>query len=154
MVLGLKAGRLTRGKALQAAEQAHRRLQMLAEGSEMAASQIPVVTRLFIRATQEQASEPVTPIGSSGSSGWPDPLFNLLGLNGDDARHWASAEHANPGWLSESVPTISQTDSYSVFLELRLVILCSLPCDLVDRRSYYSPSAFDLVVFIRHIHSS
>lgn len=64
MVLGVRAERLTRGKALQAAEQAHRRLQMLAEGSEMAASEIPVVTRLFIRAAQAQASEPVTPIGS------------------------------------------------------------------------------------------
>lgn len=115
VVLGVKAGRLTRGKALQAAEQALRRLQMLAEVSEMAASGARVVTQLLIKATQERTPEPATPIGSSGSSDWPDPLLNLLGLDGDDARHWASAEHANPGLLSNSIPTISQIDSYSIF---------------------------------------
>ncbi|PKY04936.1 hypothetical protein P168DRAFT_317978 [Aspergillus campestris IBT 28561] len=117
VILGVKAGRLTRGKALQAAEQELRRLQMLAEVSEMASSGARVVTQLFIKATQNHASEPMTPIGSSGSSDWPDPLLNLLGLDGDDVRHWASTEHANPGLLSDSIPTISQIDSYSVLQE-------------------------------------
>ncbi|KAA8645828.1 hypothetical protein EYZ11_010711 [Aspergillus tanneri] len=119
VILGVKAGRLTRGKALQAAEQALRRLQMLAEVSEMAATGAHVVTQLFIKATQEQASESVTPMGSSGSSSWPGPLLNLLGLD-DDAGNWASAETANPSWMSESIPKIAQDDSYSVLQESRL----------------------------------
>ncbi|KAL4745606.1 hypothetical protein BDW72DRAFT_186415 [Aspergillus terricola var. indicus] len=111
VLLGVKAGRLTRNKALQAAEQALRRLQMLAVVSEMAASGAQVVTQLFIKATQEQASEPVTPMGSSGSSSWPGSLLNSLGLD-DDAGHRASAEHANHSWTLESIPTMAQDDSH------------------------------------------
>ncbi|KAL4740431.1 hypothetical protein BDV11DRAFT_214426 [Aspergillus similis] len=116
LLLGVKIGQLTRDKALRAAEQALRRLQMLAEVSEMAASGAHVVTQLFTMATQRQAPEPVTPMGPSGSSSWPGSLLNLLGLD-DDAGRRASAEHANPNWMSESFTTVSGDDSYSVLQE-------------------------------------
>ncbi|RDW78578.1 fungal specific transcription factor domain-containing protein [Aspergillus mulundensis] len=119
MLLGVKAGRLTRRKDLQAAEQALRRLQMLADFSEMAASGERVVTQLFIKASQEHASEPVAQTGSSGSSAWPGSLLDSLGLD-DNAGQWGFVEHANYGWLPESIPTMTQDDSYPVLQGSRL----------------------------------
>ncbi|KAL3429757.1 hypothetical protein BDV09DRAFT_202762 [Aspergillus tetrazonus] len=110
MLLGVRTECLTRDKAPQAAEQALRRLQMLAQVSEMAASGAHVVAQLFIKATRKQAPEPVTLMGSIGSSPLPGSLLNLLGLD-DDAGYRASAEHSNPSWMSESMPTMAEDGS-------------------------------------------
>lgn len=118
VLLGVKAGRLTRDRALQVAEQALRRLQMLASVSEMAASGAHVVTQLFIRATQEPASEPLIPTASSESSSWPGSLLNLLGLD-DYAGDRTSAERADSSWVPESIPTMARDDWYSLSQESR-----------------------------------
>ncbi|GAB1214931.1 hypothetical protein ATERTT37_004112 [Aspergillus terreus] len=116
VLLGVKAGRLTRHRALQAAEQALRRLQMLAGVSYMAASGAHVVTQLFVKATQEPASEPLIPMASSETSSLPGSLLNLLGLD-DYAGDNTSAEHEDPSWVSETIPTMARDEWNSLLQE-------------------------------------
>lgn len=58
-ILHVKVGKLTRRKCMHAAEQALRRLQMLADVSDMAASGSQVLTGLFIKASRSN-TETVT----------------------------------------------------------------------------------------------
>lgn len=103
-ILGLKVGRLTRAKSMQAVEKALGRLQVLAEVSDMAASGARVVSQLFVKASREDHREP-EPAEPSRSSPWPNTFSNLLGVD------W---EQSNPNLVTELLSNMVQEDPYSV----------------------------------------
>ncbi|KAI1380699.1 hypothetical protein F4677DRAFT_404340 [Hypoxylon crocopeplum] len=112
-ILGLKVGKLTRAKSMQAAEQALRRLQMLAEVSDMAASGARVMAQLFAKASMAKESTNSAAMLESGhgSTSWATTFSNLVEHN-DDPGQWAASEHWNLSLGSDLLSTIVHENAY------------------------------------------
>lgn len=111
-VLGIKA-KLTYRKAMQAAEQAVNRLQMLAEFSNMAASGARVAAQLFakaVRVKQKQSPSPVVPAGSSADSLWAPPYSTTMGVD-EGQKQWPSLEHTDPVLMTDIFSSMAQEDA-------------------------------------------
>ena len=109
-LLGLKFGRLTRKRFIQAAEKGLDRLQMLAEVSDMAATGARTLAQLLINVSRDVES--VSPITSS-SSGWnTTPFSGLLGVD-CEAGYPASSEYSNPSLITDSLSMMAPEDSYA-----------------------------------------
>ncbi|PGH03523.1 hypothetical protein AJ79_07358 [Helicocarpus griseus UAMH5409] len=113
-ILGIKFGRITPEKLMQAAEKALGRLQMLAEVSDMAAAGAKVVTQLFVKVVRDKQGpvELAAPTASSHDLSWLSPFSNLLGVN-DDSGNLASAEQHSQSLMSELVSSITYGDAYT-----------------------------------------
>lgn len=81
-VLGLMVKRPSREETLHEVEGALRRLRMLADVSEMAASGAKVISQLLSQAGRSTVLPPTpTPTGLSNGPVWPDTFSTLLGTN-------------------------------------------------------------------------
>lgn len=111
-VLGIQAN-LTYKKAMQVAQQAIDRLQLLAELSDMAASGARVAAQLFAKAAKtKQSPDPVAPGASTNTPFWQLPYSANMGTDdGLDPR--SSLEQADPVLMSDIFSWTAQGDSYS-----------------------------------------
>lgn len=108
-LLGLKVGRLTRKRCIQAAEKGLDRLQMLAEVSDMAAAGARTLAQLFANvSTDDESASPMT----SNRSSWDTPVSDLLGFNCDTG-YPVSSEYSNLNMLTEPLSMIVPEDSSS-----------------------------------------
>lgn len=106
-ILGIKA-KFTYRKAMQAAEQAVKRLQMLGELSDMAASGARVIAQLFAKASQtKQSPSPAAPTASSSSSLWTPPYSTTMGID-DGQEQWLSLEHTDPVLMTDMLSSMTQ----------------------------------------------
>ena len=108
-LLGLKVGRLTRKRLVQAVEKGLGRLQMLAEVSDMAAAGARTLARLFTNVSTDV--EYVSPVTSDRSS-WNTPTSDLLGVN-CDLGYPAPLEHPNLSLLAEPLSMMASEESFS-----------------------------------------
>ncbi|KAJ5834328.1 hypothetical protein N7447_000354 [Penicillium robsamsonii] len=110
-LMGIKV-RMTYQIAMQAVEQAIRRLQMLAELSDMSASGARVAIQLFVRTLQ--AKQPSSPLalsssvsGSLGPARSPTPI----GMYGEQEK-WPSLEAGDPYSMPDNLFSMAQQDSF------------------------------------------
>lgn len=130
-ILGLKGGRLTRKRFIQAAEKGLDRLQMLAEVSDMAAAGARTLAQLFINVSRDVES--VSPI-TSKEPDWNTPFSDLLGVNCDTG-YSASSEYSNSSVMTEPFSMMAPEDSCS---SLQLSSL-----DLISPLDFVSPFDFE-----------
>ncbi|KAL1870691.1 hypothetical protein Daus18300_005011 [Diaporthe australafricana] len=107
-ILGVRTARPSRAQMMQAVETALRRLKMLSEVSEMAASGTKVVGELLNQGARDAALPPTT--GSSSGSGWPGTVSNLLGTN-FDSDMWISSDESHENLMNELLSNIGNQES-------------------------------------------
>jgi hypothetical protein len=111
-VLGIKA-KLTYKKAMQVAEQAIGRLQLLAELSDMAATGLGVAAQLYaIAAKAKKSPDSVAPESSTNTPFWQLPCSADRGTDNGLDPH-SSLGQADPVLLSDIFSWAAQGDSYS-----------------------------------------
>ena len=114
-VLGVQI-KLTYKKAMQAAEQAIGRLQMLAELSDMAAAGARVAAQVFAKAAKSKESRsPVAPAGLFDTPFWQFANSANMGT-AEDLGPCLPLEQADPVLMSDIFSSTAQEDSYSKFL--------------------------------------
>ena len=113
-LLGLRANRPTRQSVLQGAEMALRRLEMLAQISEMAALGARVVTKLFAKATRSNSSsDSGTPVSVRTNSSWPSSFSTLTSFEENTFGQWASSEQSSQTWVAELLSSTSHDERIS-----------------------------------------
>ncbi|KKZ63382.1 hypothetical protein EMCG_02313 [[Emmonsia] crescens] len=114
-ILGMKA-KLAYKRAMQVAEQAINRLQMLAELSDMAASGARVAAQLFAKAVRaKQSLNQGAPAVSSTNSLWT-PLDSASMEAIDDVQEqWRFLDQADPALTTEMFSSMVQKDSFPNF---------------------------------------
>ena len=108
-ILGLKGGRLTRKRFIQAAEKGLERLQMLAEVSDMAAAGAKTLTQLFVNVSSDVDS--VSTMTSSSSS-WTTPFSDVLGVDCETG-YPVSSEYSNSSLTTEPLSMLALEDTCS-----------------------------------------
>ncbi|KAJ5532195.1 hypothetical protein N7494_008747 [Penicillium frequentans] len=110
-ILGIQA-KLTYKKAMQAAEQAIGRLQMLAELSDMAAAGARVAAQVFAKAAKsKEPTSPVAPAGLFDNSFWQFAHSADIGA-AEDLGPCLTLEQADPVLMSDIFSSTAQEDSY------------------------------------------
>jgi hypothetical protein len=112
-LLGLKVSRVTQSSAIAAAGAALRRLEMLAQISEMAALGAQVVGHLLTRVTADRASQqgPRPSISINMVPSWASSSFtNLLGIEENSSGPWSMLEQPSQNWMSDFFSTLSNED--------------------------------------------
>ena len=108
-ILGLKVGRLSRKRLIQAAEKGLDRLQMLAEVSDMAAAGARTLAQLFINVPRDVRS--VSSMTSNGPSS--NTPFSDLQENNCETEYSASSEYSNSSLMTEPLLMMAPEDSFS-----------------------------------------
>ncbi|KAL8791272.1 MAG: hypothetical protein Q9213_000229 [Squamulea squamosa] len=130
-ILGLKVGRLTRKRFIQAAEKGLDRLQLLAGLSDMAEAGARTLAQLFIKVSRDVDS--VSPEISGGPS-WNTSFSDLLEVNCDTG-YPASWDFSNSSLVTEPLSMMAPEDSCAG--------LQSSSLDLVSPLDFAAP--FDFV---------
>ena len=107
--LGLRVGRLSKKRLIQAAEKGLNRLQMLAEVSDMAAAGARTLAQLFINVPRDVRS--VSSMTSNGPSS--NTPFSDLQENNCEAEYSASSDYSNPSLMTEPLLMMAPEDSFS-----------------------------------------
>ncbi|KAJ5810444.1 uncharacterized protein N7503_002662 [Penicillium pulvis] len=113
-ILGIQA-QLTYKKAMQAAEQAIGRLQMLAELSDMAAAGARVASQVFAKAAKsKESTSPVAPAGLSDTPFWQFAYSANIETT-EGLGPCLPLEQEDPVLMSDIFSSTAQDDSYPKF---------------------------------------
>ena len=112
LILGQKAGRLTKTRLVQAAEKGLDRLEKFADFSGMALAGARVLAPLFGQATKHVASS-ISPTLDSSPSSWQSPYLDSLNTNAAATGDSTSPYYAHEDLTNESLAMVLPDDAVS-----------------------------------------